>query len=181
MHYPHVNWENCNIQSEAMGSDFHFIQAVQGSYLHQHVSDATRFQGSDRPSLLDLVLTNEEGMDNIEHAAPLGKSDHSIIKITVRCSKQLDTPKTRHCYDKGNYAKMREMLSLNWEEVFRDCMDDPSRQWDKFLAIFTAAQASCIPAKLNKTSKTRYALPLGRKSLGKIKKKKQTLEKILGN
>ncbi len=50
-------------------------------------------------------------------------------------------------------------------------MDDPSRQWDKFLAIFTAAQASCIPVKLVKASKTRYALPLDRKSLAKIKKK----------
>ncbi len=71
--------------------------------------------GGHKP-ILDLVLTNEERLvDNTEYAVPLaGKSDHSIIKITtVRCDKQLGTPKSRQCYDKEDYVRMREMVSLN--------------------------------------------------------------------
>ncbi len=52
----------------------------------------------------------------------------------------------------------------------------PSRHID----IFRAAQASCIPVKLIKVSKTKHALHLDWKSLAKIKKKK-ILEKIPGN
>ncbi len=88
-------------------------------------------------------------------------------------------PKARHCYDKGDYVRMREMFSLNWEEVFSDCMHDPNRQWDKLLAIFRAAHDSCIPVKLIKASKTKYALPLDRKSLTKIKKNNRLWKRFL--
>ncbi len=55
-----------------------------------------RGRGSDRPSLLDMILTNEERVvANIEYAMPLGKTDHSAINITVRCDKQLGTPNTQ--------------------------------------------------------------------------------------
>ena len=39
-----------------------FLEIVRDSYLIQHVKEATRHRGTDRPSTLDLVFTNEEGM-----------------------------------------------------------------------------------------------------------------------
>ena len=40
----------------------------------------TRVRHGQEPSVLDLVLTNEEGMiENIEYGNPLGKSDHLVL------------------------------------------------------------------------------------------------------
>jgi len=51
-------------------------------YLSQHVDSPTRARGDDTPHILDLVITNEPFVDNIEYLAPLGKSDHSVLIVT---------------------------------------------------------------------------------------------------
>ena len=54
--------------------------------MHQHVKEPTRGRGTNNPYLLDLVMTNEEGMiDFINHEAPLGKSDHSLLNTKFKC------------------------------------------------------------------------------------------------
>ena len=53
----------------------------------QHINKPTRARGNDKPHILDLVLTNEPIIDNIEFLAPLGKSDHSILNI--HCNTQI--------------------------------------------------------------------------------------------
>ena len=48
-----------------------FCEIVKETFLHQHIRHPTRFQGSNIPSILDLVFTYEEGtVGNIEHCAP---------------------------------------------------------------------------------------------------------------
>ena len=39
-----------------------FLDTIQGCYLHQHVFQPTRYRDGDDPGILDLVLSNEEGM-----------------------------------------------------------------------------------------------------------------------
>ena len=39
----------------------------------------TRARGSDNPHTLDLVITNDTTVDNIEYMAPLGNSYHYFI------------------------------------------------------------------------------------------------------
>ena len=48
--------------------------------------EPTRYGEGNTPSLLDLILTNEEGMvNNILYEPDLGKSDHIIIKFDFIC------------------------------------------------------------------------------------------------
>ena len=35
--------------------------------------------GQNEPHILDLVLTNDEIIDDIEYLSPLGKSDHAVL------------------------------------------------------------------------------------------------------
>ena len=52
------------------------------SFLIQNIKHPTRFRGENNPSILDLIFTNEGGMiDNIEHCAPLGNSDHEVLEF----------------------------------------------------------------------------------------------------
>ena len=71
--FPGIYW------SELRGTDRRsekFIEVIESLYLIQHVKEATRTRGTNVPSILDLVFTEDEG--NIEHItydSPLGKSD----------------------------------------------------------------------------------------------------------
>ena len=56
------------------------MEALRDSFFHQHIVQPTRVRHGQEPSVLDLVLTNEEGMiENIEYGNPLGKSDHLVL------------------------------------------------------------------------------------------------------
>ena len=39
----------------------------------------TRVRGQNEPHVLDLVLTDDEIIDDIEYLSPLGKSDHAVL------------------------------------------------------------------------------------------------------
>ncbi|CAH8525204.1 unnamed protein product [Dicrocoelium dendriticum] len=50
--------------------------------LYNHITLPTRFRTGNRPSVLDLVLTNEEHMtDVLLLDCPLGRSDHAAISF----------------------------------------------------------------------------------------------------
>ena len=82
-----------------------------------------------------MVFTNDESIIvNLEQIAPLGKSDHAIIKAGYRCLPEPMPPKVRNCYEKADFNRMRDMLNVNWEEIFTDCKDDVNAQIQIFLA-----------------------------------------------
>ena len=48
---------------------------------YQHIQQNTRFIQGDTPSMLDLLVTNDEEMiQNLMYDSPIGKSDHVVIK-----------------------------------------------------------------------------------------------------
>ena len=52
------------------------------NFLYQHIDTPTRARGTSIPHLLDLVITDEQFIENIDFQAPLGKSDHSMLLIS---------------------------------------------------------------------------------------------------
>ena len=72
--FKEIDWENNNTNVGPKHLASKFLESVR--YTYQHVKQATRYRGDNQPSLLDLILTNEEEMiDNVVHNAPLG-TDH---------------------------------------------------------------------------------------------------------
>ncbi|CAH8481724.1 unnamed protein product [Dicrocoelium dendriticum] len=64
------------------------LQEVISSYpLYNHVTSPTRFRTANKPSILDLVLTNEELMvDGIITSTPLGRTDHvTTVQLCRLC------------------------------------------------------------------------------------------------
>ena len=62
------------------------MEALRDSFFHQHIVQPTRVRHGQEPSVLDLVLTNEEGMiENIEYGNPLGKSEHLVLTFEFKC------------------------------------------------------------------------------------------------
>ena len=80
----------------------------------------TRRRGSDDPSLLDLIFTNEEmQVSEITHGAPLGKSDHDVLSFRFHCYVEFSKRKERHVFERGDYEAMRNSESMKtWREEF---------------------------------------------------------------
>ena len=76
--FPNINWNTWNTTGSTENK---FIDTLRKIFLQQHVNTPTRARGSTTPHLLDLIITDDSFVENIEYAAPLGKSDHSILHI----------------------------------------------------------------------------------------------------
>ncbi|KAK3890838.1 hypothetical protein Pcinc_005243 [Petrolisthes cinctipes] len=96
-----------------------FFEAMKDGYLYQHVTENTRGRGTNTPHLLDLMIMNEEGkVDNLNHLAPIGKSDHCCLQFKFNC-RTVHQGKSyiKYYYDRGEYLDHEEQ---NQGEVARN-------------------------------------------------------------
>ena len=82
---PKVNWKS----SDNNPLDNGIKEKIQDAFLIQKVKNPTRRRKDDNPSLLDWVLVSETSMtSDIQHLAPLGKSDHDLLFFNLYIPKQ---------------------------------------------------------------------------------------------
>ena len=114
--YKHINWETWSTSKSNDSVEEKFLEALKDSFLFQHVTQPTRHRGSDEPSILDLVLTNEEmQISNIEYESPLGKSDHSSLIFDFHCYTETKKLTESYNYNKADFDAMRsELETTNW-------------------------------------------------------------------
>ena len=53
--------------------------------------------------------------------APLGKSDHVVVKVDFRFVPEEQPCREINDYKKANWKKMREQLTIDWDNFFQDC------------------------------------------------------------
>ena len=77
-------------------------------------------RGNDKPSLIDLIFSDElMQVSNVEHHAPLGKSDHNVITFKFHCYLDYSKPKISYAYHRADFDAMRRNLVENkWEENY---------------------------------------------------------------
>ena len=99
--YGKICWNTWSTSSNESSIDFKFIECIRDCYLFQHVNKPTRGRFNQDPHVLDLILTNEDGMvTDIEHYSSLGKRDHSILKFNFNCYfQQTNTERVKFYYD----------------------------------------------------------------------------------
>ena len=76
-------------------------------------NNTTRFRCGQKPSLLDLVITNEKHfIDNIDIKAPFGKSDHATLEFEFICYWTQWVTETRYSrnFSKANLTGLRTFL-----------------------------------------------------------------------
>jgi len=81
--------------------DYKIVESLRDGYWFQHAAKGTRRRGTNKPNLLDLILTNEEEMLlNLQHQSPLGKSDQCCLVFNFNCRTEItDKPYTKFYYD----------------------------------------------------------------------------------
>ena len=116
LNYNSINWASWSTKCDSNSAENQFIETRQDSYLHQHVTQPTQRRGTDEPSLLDLIFTNEElHVSEIRHNPPLGKSDHDVLSFDFQCYVDYSKSKETYRFSKGDFTSTRKSLNeSNW-------------------------------------------------------------------
>lgn len=188
LNYGQIDWKNiCSTYNRtSINASNKFIECIRDCFLTQHITEPTRQRGGDNPSTLDVIFTNEENLvSDIDIMAPLGSSDHSVIKFKLLCKRDDVTPQIKTLYQKGNYAEMIKILdSIDWKQEFKKYPNDVEKQWNFFKNIYEEVEKKCVPRKvvyINGTKSKKFSIPLDKNNLRKLKKKNKLWTKIRKN
>ena len=172
-----IDWDTSTTSTSEQHISTQFLEIVRDSFLTQHVKEPTRYREHETPSILDLILTNEEGMiDNIEHNAPLGKSDHEILTFNLRCgSTNRENNQKRRKYFKGDYLEINKYLSTtDWMSILSEGTVDET--WNSLADKIQIAVREYIPE--SKPSTRKFNTPwMDSETLYKVKRKRKLWKK----
>ena len=124
--YNEILWESNTVERDGQFTvdAGNFLDAVNDTFLIQHVEERTHNIDYANPTRLDLIFSrNEVDVKNLNLLAPLGKSHHATIAFEyVLASEVLEAEigdRYKYCFHKGDYDMIRRNLSvINWEERF---------------------------------------------------------------
>ena len=149
--YRDIDWVNESAveQSDHLATS---VNTIQDCFLRQHVTEPTRLKSGEEPSLLDLVLSKEEGMVyNLEHQPGLVDSDHVSFIFDLICyTNRSKNTQPQPNYFKANFANIRKKLgNINWEDILFGNFEENYGHFAKFL---TASIEGNVPQRI-RTSK----------------------------
>lgn len=171
---PMIDW-NSDPPTSTSHYDKKFIERIQDCFWNQLVKNPTRIRGTNRPSTLDLVFTEDPQLiEYITHESPLGASDHCILDIKCICNPHISARMVKKYFiDRTDYNKMATLLSLDWEELLPS-NTDVNTLWTTFEKVLQDAQEHSIPHKLINANSTKTAVPKDNLTVRKIRKKHRT-------
>ena len=117
---PEIDWGNCFSRAPDTHYTHTFIDAINGCYPHQHVTQPTRYRPGVEPHVLDLVITNEENMvKNLRFEAGLGHSDHVIIQFELCCyTDKRNSNTVKLNFKKANFDQLNTLIrGVQWESL----------------------------------------------------------------
>ena len=126
----HIDWSSDSTKINDSSSQ-KFYDIIQ-FFLTQHVQSPTRCRGSNEPSILDLVLTDDDFINEIDYLNPLGKSDHYVLSIRSNFNIFNKTFGEQYNYSKGDYANLCNFMDIDWTQRLAQCDDDVEAVWSLF-------------------------------------------------
>jgi hypothetical protein len=183
--YRDINWKTWNHKTDDPEAEENlFLECLKQNDLYQHITKPTRIRGTNKPSTLDLIITNEKNMvSDVEYHSPLGKSDHSVLLFNYHCYTIINSkPRTKKYYDKANYDEIKmELDGINWEEVLGK-EEDVNSQWEKLTKILKDCEEKYVPQKtINPGQQKRNRFPVDEATLAKIRLKKSLHRKMVNS
>ena len=153
-------------------------KCVRDSFLIQHVKEPTRYRNEDRPSILDLILTNEEGMvSELQYCDPIGNSDHVTLVFSI-LTRIEEKRENRHGlrYFKGDYGAINNKLqNIQWEDTLAH--KDVEESWCEFADTLNNTAKEHIPVR-NSQNKCFFNTPwINLETLQSLKRKRTRWKK----
>ena len=118
--YPQRNWETISSSAPDNHPTHVFLEKLADLFLIQHVTKPTRYRNRTVPSLLDLVITTEEGMiPAIKYIPCLGNSDHLALIFTAHCYTLPKAAKlTKRALNQADFNLLRSKAAeVDWAQI----------------------------------------------------------------
>lgn len=150
--FKEIDWENDYAPPDKPHQAV-FIRGLQDCFLHQHVTEPTRYRDNEIPNVLDLLLSSEESLiADLEYLPPLGESDHICMRFSVNCSQHLPSPEQRKLdIFKANIPMVIQKLSeYNWVELLDSTFQE---DYEKFFGILEKIMLEETPWKVPRAAK----------------------------
>ena len=173
--YRDINWPSLTTTKGELSKEHSFIETVKYCYLHQQVVKHTRAgRHTETPSLLDLILTDEQDrISHVQHNSPLGKSDHDVLIFDYNIRLNINyKPQVMYNHAKANYSNMnKELESKLQPEIYNNDVDS---LWNHIKDNIIIAQKNNTPVINSIKSqkwKTLGSIPLDGDITAEIRKK----------
>lgn len=165
---PQIDWDLEASHAPPHHCSHVFLEVMRDFFLTQHVRRPTRFRVGETANVLDLILTNEEGMVRaLEHLPGLGNSDHSVLQFELVCFATVEPPPSHHNFT--NYKLLAEVLSSHdWTSIGEKNLDDA---YKLFKTRINQALKDCTKIRKNKPKRNIYM----NRSAFQVKKRKNEL------
>ena len=143
-----LNWITHEIVATRDDVSQKVYNLIQDNFCTSHVTEPTRRRGSHNPSTLDLIITKSElEIENLEHAPPLGASDHNVLSfefVTENQENCLDICQLKFNCWKGNYIELDKFFcECDWDSSLND--RDIYAAERKFLELYLKRVNKFIP------------------------------------
>ncbi|PKU46097.1 rna-directed dna polymerase from mobile element jockey- hypothetical protein [Limosa lapponica baueri] len=146
-----------------------FLQCIDDDFLTQLVEEPTR-----REALLDLVLTNREGLvEDIKVGGDLGYSDHGKIEFRIVSSTRKPISRTETLdFRRANFDLFKKLLGeIPGDKALES--RGAHESWSIFKHCFLPVQERCIPKSTKTGKRSRRPVWLSGELLKKLKWKKE--------
>ena len=177
--FPQIDWLNENTPGGEDNTASKFLSVINDSYLTQLVDQNTHFKPGTKPSMIDLVITdNDDLIDHIDYFAPIGNSHHLVLSFEI----YIDLPcpiinnTIKYLYNKGDYDAMRdEFKDMNWDVVFNDLnnVDVCMYEIEKLINI---SKDKHIPKKKTRSNKVKRSFNIPETLHSKIMLKRKAFK-----
>ncbi|XP_069119069.1 uncharacterized protein [Argopecten irradians] len=154
------------------------LEVTRDCFYTQHVKRPTRIRENQIPSLLHLILTNEEGMiTNIKFNPGLGKSDHLMLEFDILCYAEiLEQNIDKRNFLKGNYVSINKELAEHASEDTTNM--DANEHWTHLMNILSTSIEKHVPLYKRRSNDIRKPY-INKDAISAVKKKHQEWTKYL--
>ena len=166
---PQIDWSASFCPASESHYSHIFLAAVHDSLLFQHVTQITRYREGGIPSLLDLVLTNEEGMlSRLEYSPGLGKSDHVLLTFELPCYTTQSVNNLRRLnFNRADFPELnKKVAETDWDTLLSLSVDEG---YELFKVTLDRIVTSCIPDAQSRQSRRSIYLTSNALQLRKLK------------
>ena len=73
-----ISWSKWTTKCGCDSVEYKFIACLRNNFVMQNVDTATRARGLATPHILDVVISSDSFVGDINYLSPLGKSDHTL-------------------------------------------------------------------------------------------------------
>ena len=100
------------------------------------------------PHILDLVISSDNFINEIDYLSPLGKSDHMVLHFSCNLSCTYSYSVNKCNYSKSDYDGLRNFMNWNWREELSCCDGNVDSSWSVFEVILSEGVSKYIPMSM---------------------------------